>query len=414
MKIRLLLALTLACATRSWAQPAAVARPVNDSLFRLVTPAQAQTFDTPIAIHLSDVTLERALLELQNQSGVPLDLSNLRAKVMETKLSIDIETPSFNRALDAIADEAALELELGQFGRASPRLVTLKSPLFRAPDFSNAPISSDGLFVARLVKLDVTLFQSLDWSDGTAPARAQNDHLNLSFQLAPDPRLPVVGAARLRVTRADDEAGRSLLPAPVAPKAPFYFFNSDIIDAPTMVALLPPSGGARQLAHLEGAAIYVLTRASQRLEVPDVLNAGKTVLDFTNGGQKVRLTLQEVERQGEDLKVNLTITAPKGSDWGPLSNPLFSPDKVLSWAHFEDADGTLLRAKRDGGGGVSGNGMNARATFALPRNMAIFPAPKTATTPATVLALPIKFVFDAPTEFVQTEVPFSFENVPLP
>ncbi len=410
MKKSVLLAITLACAAPMSAQT------TNNSLFRVITPAQAQKFDKDIALHLRDTTFVQALVELQKQSAVPLNLANLDRKTLGTPLSIDVETPSFNRALDAIADEAGLQVQVAKFHDAAPRIVTLRDAQrrFDAPELSpDAPASVDGLFATRLQKLEVKRLHSLDWIASQAPVRAQDENLNVALDVAYDSRLPVVGPSRLRVTRAEDDQGRSLVPPSVAEKAPFYFFSMGNSDNKTTktVALLPPQSDARKLAHLEGVVIYVLSGAREKWEVPVALD-GKFPLehDFKNGGQDVRISLQSVERKGEDLNVKIGMTAPGGGDWGVLGNPLFSYSDALSWMYFEDASGAILRPQSDGGG-QEGNKMNARAIFQMPQNMTLFP--RQGVEPAKI-TLPLKFVFDAPTEFVQTEVPFAFENVPLP
>lgn len=418
MKSQLLLAAAaLLCAAPICAQPGAAPKTINDSVFRLVTPAQAEALvaGKPLALHLRDVTLEAALLELQKQSGVPLDLSNLPTKALDVPLSVDVETTSFDRAFDAVADEANLKLQLGQFGVSWIRIVTLKAPPGGAFDdgASGGPLAVNGLFTARLLKLDVRHFKSLDWSHSQTPARDGEDGLNVTIESSADPRLPAIGPPRLRVTRADDESGRSLVPPPAKASVPFYFFNSDDPSKQSVAQLLPPQSDARTLAHLEGFILYVTPAASEKWDVPVALDgAWKASHDFKNGGQDVRLSIESVERTGENLEVSLRMDAPKGGDWGALGNPLFSPSEAVRWMHFEDASGAILRP-RSSGGGSRGNAMNARVTFYLPYNKPIFPSAKTGRPPQK-LALPLKFVFDAPTEFVQTQVPFSFENVPLP
>ena len=410
MKIPILLSALLVCALPLSAQS------TSDSVFRVVTPVQAQKFDNDISLHLRDVTLEQALTELQKQSAVPLNWSFLNRKTLDTPMSIDIETPSFNRAFDAIADEAGIAVMLGDLYSGGPRFVSLKIADSRMdfPRLSpDAPASIDGLFAARLKKLEVKRLSSLDWVGSQAPARQQDEHLNVSFDVTSDPRLAAINAPRLRVTRADDEQGRSLVLPPIAEKKPFYFFSMQGLNGEKAdtVALLPPQNDARRLAHLDGVAIYILPGAREIWETPIALD-GKFPIehDFKNSGQDVHLSIQSIERKGENLAVNLVMSAQNSANWGALGNPLFSSSNALGWMHFEDASGAILRAKSEGGG-QEGNRMNARATFYLPQNMTPFPRPGVE---PTKLALPLKFTLDVPTEFVQTEVPFSFSDIPLP
>ena len=414
---RFLLAAAFFCAAPTWAQTAP-AQPINNSLFRLVTPAQAQalSFDKPIAIHLRNTTFGAALAELQKQSGVPLGLSNLTQQALDTEMSIDVETPSLDEALRAIADEAGLKVGLQQRYDANPPRLYLKRAqdqmVVPQPD-PNGPLFVNGLFLVRLRKLEVKHLGSLDWNGGQAPASLRENNLNVSLDITADARLFPLGPARWRITRAQDDLGRSLVPAPLteAVRKPF-FLDADFGGETTQtVALLPPQSDARKLAHLEGVAIYILPIAFEKWEASIALDGPKISHDFKSGGQDVRVSVESVRRNGEELDVNISILGLNSANWGELGNPLFSEGYTLSWMQIEDANGAILRPQsRNGGRG--NNDMEAQATFYLPQNTGrIY---DNNIPPSAKLALPLKFVFDAPTEFVQTEVPFAFENLPLP
>ena len=219
----------------------------------LVSSAQAQKLALPddIQIHLKEVTLLAALRELEKQSGLPLDLSGLAREKLDAKISIDIDTPSVTRALDAIADEANLKLEFGH----SQSYDSWHVQENRGKSTKIAPLFQDDLFAVRLLKVDVTLFKQLDLN-AAKPERTQNDNLNLTLELSPDPGLPLGGLPVLRATKAQDDKGRSLINT--APAKPDY--DAGFLDVwnkkTATLQLLPPAADARRLAQLEGEALY--------------------------------------------------------------------------------------------------------------------------------------------------------------
>lgn len=371
----------------------------------VVSSAQAQKLALPddIQIHLREVTLRAALQELEKQSGLPFDLSALDAKKLDAKISIDIDTPSVNRALSAIADEANLKLFFDHGlvydswhvkenrGKVAPRL---------------APESVDGLFAARLLKVDVTLFKQLDL-DAAERERTRDDSLNLTLEMAPDPGLPLGSLPVVRLTRAEDDEGRSLL-KPEVPQKPVYYSGS--VDAwnkkPTMLKLLPPAADARRIAHLEGEALYKVAVKRERWEVPDLLETKRPTHNFKIGEAEVKITLLDAKIQGEVVTFWLEIMAPPGTSWQKLGGDFYSIYGIFKWITVRDASGTRLVSKSLGGDNRD-NRFTSRAYCVLP------PAPH-GQQEKLKLKLPLQFTIDLPTDWVQAQTKFKFDDVPLP
>ena len=429
---RLFAVIVLACATLGAAPPRALAQTEtvdetvgearNHSLFPLVTPAQAQqlALGQEIALDLRDVTLREVLIELEKQSGVPLTWS-LDAQTLATKFTIDIDTPSFYAAFDAISKAAKVPLKLRHYNVNQPwEVMPGTAPL------SHAPRVADGLFALGLSSLNRRISDTLDWRLGYAETRSLEaaraatvpkvealtdaNELNLTFDARPDPRLPIVGPARVRVTRAQDERGRSLLPALGKEEKSVYLWIYSVWSGPaTKVTLSPPAPDARALAHLEGVAIYVLPTKREPWEVPDALGAGARdatdwAHEWSSNGQKVRAQIKSVGRSGDSINLDIEISNDNPDAWGEVGTPLFAITQAAQWMRFEDANGVVLRTR-------DGNSTNRKVV----RDRLTFSAPSKRTPKGqTELQPPFKFVFDAPTQWVQTEVPFSFENVPLP
>ena len=394
-----------ACGVAATAQTATAQTAANQTKLNapLVSIAQAQKLALPddIQIHLRDVTLRAALQELERQSGLPFDLSDLPADKLEAKLSIDIDTPAVMRALDAIADEANFKLKLDH-GPSYDRWHVRENqgtPTRYTPDFV------DGSFAARLLKVDVSLFKSLDL-DNPEPAREQNDHLNLTMKLTADPGWPIGGLPVLRATRADDEKGRSLLAAE-GDKTPDD--NSGFQDiwsggAYSTLQLLPPAADARRIAHLEGESLYYVALKRALWEVPDLLADKAPTYTFKIGETPATATISNARIENERARFELKMSLPQGLSWQDFSGNLYSLYGVVKWMKMEDADGTQLVANGDGGGGYA-NEVSSYVTFSLP------PA---ASEQEPKLQLPLKFTFSPPTDWVRAAANFEFNDVPLP
>ena len=408
MKNLILFSALLAGGVAASAQPTETAEPIAEraTIFDapVVSILEAQKLALPddIQIHLRDVTLRAALQELEKQSGLPFDLSNLPPEKLDAKISIDIDTPSVTRALEAIADEAGTKLALTHghaydqwhvqenTGKATPRF---------APDFV------EGMFAVRLLKADVSLFKQLDL-DAETPARTQNDNLNLTLELTPDPGWPIGGLPVVRATRADDDKGRSLLDAARAPEKMDESGFQDVWAKKTAtLQLAPPAPDARKIAHLEGEALYFVATKRARWELPDLLADKAPTYDFNIGETPVKTVISDAVIEDETVRFRVQLTLPQNTNWQQFGGNLYSVYGVLNWMTVTDASGTRLIAN-GGGGSWGGNQFSSDASFALPPSWGQQEKPK--------LKLPIKFVFAPPTDWVQAQTKFKFDDVPLP
>ena len=416
MKNSLLSLLTLSLApvlcAPVWAQPAFDPLP-----YPLVTPAEAirQTQGAPIVLKLNNVTLYQALKQLQAQSGVEFDYSsNIAPGSLSKTLSLDLETTAFSEAFDAILEAAGVNGRLLRYGTRELWHLELGQP----GQERGALRSGIAPLELRLTSLDTTLSKNVNLADPKNPARSDKDALQVSLQTPSNPQLDLVMAPRLRVTRAVDEAGRSLVDAKTQKRQSLL---ASFARQPSL-SLLPPAQDARTIAHLEGVATYVLPTARERWEVPNALEAKDVTHEFQSNGKTLRATLQSVTREGESFELKFQIVLPlEQNRFGPR-NATFNSDYLLSSLRLEDANGKILRsgsAGVRGSGDADGNTLIATVRFVAPTNVALFETRngqlvRNETLENQALALPLKFVLDAPKDFVQTEVPFSNENVPLP
>ena len=409
MKIIWLLGALLMLPASAWAQPELVLVPTNGLPFPVVAPAEVEALATnlPFALHLYEVTLADALDELQKQSGLPLNFgSDRKSPPLNMELSIDLETRSFNEALEAILDEANVSAYLRRFGSYKPwELVFGESE-----EYEGTLASRQGLFGFRLIGLGSTASKSVDFRNGKATPLKQDARLKIEMALTPELRLPLLGAPQLRVTRAEDETGRSLvLPQRDKPTSGLYYSEEGWGKERATLLLDAPATGARRLAVLEGVAVYVAVAKREKWEIADLLSAPEWTREFSNGEQVFRVTFRAALLTDRSLSFSAEVTeASSTGDAEPddVFHPLLESDQIFAALRIEDTNGALQRRHSS-----SSIGQGATTTqTAFFSATASFDGNK----PGLPLTTPLKLSFDAPLKLVQTEVPFSFKNLPLP
>ena len=421
MKTRFLLAALVLSAAPLWAQPDPTIEPPNGLPFPLISPAQAEKLALvkPIKMRLDNVTVAWALEVLQQQSGIELDMENINysKNTLAKKLSIDIETPSFNRAFDEIMDEAGLKANLQRYDSNRPYRVNFNGR-YNNEEGEGAPVSSAGLFGVKLSRLNTTLSKTVDLRIFGSPQRSERNNLSAYILVQPDPRLPVVGAPRPRLTRAEDEQGRSLLvPEDKDNKRnnrrnDVYSFYSTGQQQATLT-LLPPAPDAKKFSHLEGVVVYTLVTKKETWEVPDLLSAPQWTRQFKSGDQTYDMTVKATPAKGKpENRVALTVEISSNQRFksDEIPPPMLAASPVMAALRIRDAKGNELRNNSGYGSARAGTDgkLTVNATF-YPSNAYYQNNEDTKT-----LALPLKMTFEAPLEAAQTEAPFSFENVPLP
>lgn len=431
MKTPLLFSALLVCIAPVFAQPNApearfVAAPelINGLPFPLLAPEAVAGLlkGPPISLQLKDVTLYEALQQLQKQSGIDIDLSyNPDPKKMEKKLSLQMETTSFNRAFQEIMDGAGVNARLRRMGSDTPYRLEL-GKLNEDSELLQAGVAP---LLMRLTSMNTTLAKTIDFSEPELPKKREDNALTLSFEMPSNPQLELAAAPQVRLTRAEDEKGRSL----VAPKADdrqrFIYGLSSFSLSSTRFSqrLLPPAPDARQLARLEGVTIYALGSARERWEVPDALKAKGAEHEFQSNEQTFRAVLQSVAQKEEGFELKFEISTPVVADlanreMGRSRNPLLSSQSLSRAIRLEDANGKVLRSNGSSSNISSGKvtmttrfrADNYRPQFEMVNGNFV----RIRAAGKEQAALPLKFIFDVPINYVQTEVPFSFADLPLP
>ena len=425
MKTRLSLAVLLLCAAPIWAQPqpkagaeagADLAPPVAPEL-PLLAPDEATRLvvKKPLVLRLRENTLLQALEQLQAQSGVQFNIGRIsQPELLDTKLSLDLETLGFEEAFDCILDAAGVPGYLGSSGTERPLGLIYGS----VDPYLKLPSDRRGLFVARLRALNSTLSETVNLSARPKPTLEKNNHLNALVLVYPDLRLPVAGAPSLRATLALDDQGRSLLLDDKPDDGAFFDAGDVRKDQQKPLRLARPAPDARRLARLEGVATFVLATKTERWEVPDVLAQPEWTHAFQSNGQQIELRARASPQKEGAVSLSLDAVTSAAPRAGARPLPLFSTDRLMQSVTLEDAQGYILRGRGDSGSlNRERTQINVFSTLRLTgeRNPAFAtPDAPTQKLGEHQLVGPLKFVFETPTEWIQTQVPFAFSDLPLP
>ena len=352
-----------------------------------------------ISLRLTGVTMQEALSEIGRQTGreYHLGYSNMESdavfKLHDRKIAVVAETPWASEAMRAIAEAAGVSahLQVG-FGDFVESDIT---------GSETAPQSGVGPFQIQLPRLELLDSKSVQLGDGAA-LPAPDHRLSVILDWTSDPQLQIVGGPRLRLTRADDEAGRSLLVEETARQSPDYYQAN-----PIRIGLKLPAAGAQTLAHLEGVATYVLPTKLARWEVPDLMATPNAEHQFGSNGETVTVKITRVTRDGANLKLEMQAVASRPLIEGQAANPLIATSSIFNSLRLTQADGRKYISRGGTSTGGAKNISDIRADFALGEaNLDQIGVPNPND--------PIRLSLEVPTEWVQTDVPFAFENVPLP
>ena len=360
----------------------------------------------PIALHLQNVTLIQALNELQKQSGVRLDYGQDDEKILGKKLSLDLETLYFRPAFDAILKAVGVEAFLSY----SPNKAAYSVVLGRAEGKNAEPLLSGlGPFQVSFESLQLRMGQTIKMGADKKPVHSESRGATLVFGSATDPRVDVAGSPLIILQRVEDDQGRSLFDAANANANKglrYNFFGSQGVDLPQDID--SPALDAKRLSRVEGKTIYVVSARRQHWEIEDVTGKKDAMHQFQSGGREVSVRVKSAERKGNLVNINLEMSAPPIDDFRRV-DPLFSLAQMPREFSLQDANGNMFYWDGNGGS-TNGDIMKLKGNFILdiPRDE----NGKQGVTPEIVE--PIKLVFDGPTEWVQTQVPFSFSDVPLP
>ena len=406
----LLLGAVVVCALPALAQPDQ--KPANGLPYPLISLEEAARLADakPIKLHLKDVTVSAALKELERQTDSRMATpATDDFQLLDKKLSLDIETTSFKEASESIFEEAGVQATLSLWNGTGTWQVTSNDL-----NGEDGPLSGNEPFQVRALRSFSQLSKSISYGKKAFPQ--QNDNFNLSMMIVTPPQTPFLGLSHIKVTHADDDQGRSLIQN--AQDMNFLRLNMMTpLGRQLNVPLQTPQPTSRTLSHFEGRVVCLLAKKYEMWEIPDVLDTKDTAHQFNTDGEKVSLLIKPaVLADSVTLEIQATSLVDDFQNRGGpgFLNPLLDTSQYGSMVRLIDANGQMLETN-GASGSSTGRETKVQMNFRLPtqpfemKDGQMVPAP-----PPPALVGPFKLVIKAPTEIVQTEVPFSFSNLPLP
>ena len=352
----------------------------------------------PLTLHLKNVTFQEALSELSKQSGVPIEKGS-GYEAFNKKLSLDIETTSFWKAFYALLEEVDVQASLDKSGGHRSWYVSMDGD----DTYPDAAKSGQSPFEVRALSINTSSSKSV--TTGATPRRDLTEEASATLFAQPDPRIPLAGGPIISVTRAEDDKGHSLLTENSNQPWDFPWPWSQKSE----ISLDFPSPGSQKLAHLDGKVTYVFATKYDNWELSDVQKAKNPTHDFQSSGRTIRITLTDVQlvaisRTRSQLQLSLEVLSLGTPLEDGVSSPLLRGSQLLPLFRIKDANG---REFTTGAYDYSSdeNKLKVQANFVS----SIFDDQ-----PEQPVTAPISLSLNAPVEFAQTEVPFSFSNLPLP
>ena len=255
---------------------------------------------------------------------------------------------------------------------------------------------------------NVSLQSSLDLQNQATPA---SERLFVSGRVSSDPAVRwSFPASDLKITRANDATGRSLLPLERDAQRANGLYGSYGSSGHINISLQPPARRGGTLKSLQGTLHGAVALTFERWKIDDVLNAKNLTKTIVNGNSVLKLELQSVEPAGEGYRVSLTATQ---SDNNPGARLRLSTGKEF-WPNSDlyqslrlvDDDNRDLIAAGISSSGTGRNGEQVQTStidFVTGRGL-----PEDRTGP------PAKLIIEYGTDWRELIIPFEFKDIPLP
>jgi hypothetical protein len=215
---------------------------------------------------------------------------------------------------------------------------------------------------------------------------AERSDFSVQMCIYPEPKIVVVrGNGLLQIQEAVDDNGNSLL-SPLAERSPV--FAGGQMGIPIDARLNWPKNPGKRIVRLVCSTTFELQTKSQKLEIPDILNARAQTQSL--GGSLI--SFKGIHKNGELWELQLS-----GSTAAPLQQMMLQNRLQLL-----DAQGRPLERRGMSGQGA-GNQMNFQLLFAAPLR------PGSGQT-----GDPSKLIWDVPVETKPVPVQFEFRDLPMP
>lgn len=338
-----------------------------------------------VSLHVNNKSLKDAVKELSRQSGYKIEVYN-NGNDDDQLVSLDFDNLTLWEGLDRVATAASAVIQHG-YGDETIRLHQNDHHVPFVQHQGVFRIVAQGLHLGRNVN-----FGTVPNTPGPDDANANSDTMSFSFNVSTEPRLPLLGAGGVRVTRAEDDRGASLVP-PQNDNHGFrrhrvhYWGGHRSSSLSLNAQLTGPGKDARHIKIIEGSVPVTLLVAAKKIEVTDDIAAAKGK-KLKAGNMNVHVVdFEEKPNQRFEIKLDFVPDGDAGDSW---SHTLYNRVEVF------DAKGNKLQLY---GSSMSQNGKSVQVGFTYGSN--------------GNLGKPAKLVYHDWTT-MQHEVRFSFRKLPMP
>ena len=377
-----------------------------------------------LTLHVKDAAPGDVATELARQAGaaIPVRPDDLWDQPRLPRITLDLERQPYWGAMRRFAAQASVAVALTEDGWALQRAAGGSTLSLETPAVRHGPflVLASEVWRSRSVKpLAAPEQNAFDGKAGDILA-SERDQFGITLTVLGEPKLRVLRAAdTVRLTEALDDRGHSLLPQPGEAGAAATLRGGRTAWVYGVPLRYPPERPGRRIARLNGTIPFTLQTSAERLELDDVIAAGRVTRELKGG----RITAHVTEApDGKTFTLMLTIARPLSAEDGAAApqpddaaapQPGGAPAERLTrwmvyqhsaqrWLRLEDAAGRPL--PRTGfGSRVLGDDVELTLHFTRPaeggRNQ---PGP------------PKKLTWDLPTATEEVEVEFEFKDLPMP
>lgn len=389
------LAAFLSLASLAFAQPTGVAAPPPPAALPLSLTDAEKLFDGPtlVTLHLKEASAALVLEELSKQSGVPLRLLFSDEANPAPKYTIDIEKQPFWTAFLEVCKQLQVAPQL-----AGDRIFQDLMP--GNPDDSLGallPLHPMVNMTAREIRHEHTF--SLRGANGAFQTPQDRHSIYFNGWVLTDPKFRVAPNTTIyvEITAAVDEKGQTLQ---------HEQGGASFVQSPVLWDLqinLDGRGDAgKKLASLKGVIKAAIITKSERLEVPDLANAGPVskIIKTPQGNETYHLI--DLAQNGNQIEVTFGVTRPTQA--APLPDEDINVQQLRNARQDLSSFTRLLDAQGRDIPYVSSKVNGEATTLIFARQ----------TEGANATSAPKRLVLDIPVEFRELQIPFEYKDLPLP
>ena len=330
-----------------------------------------------VSVKMENADSREIYKKLGEESGNPIDIRGYHPSrsLTEKKLvSFDVADKGFWEAIERLEEQAPVRFFAGStLGQGAIRLRT-------AP--RSKMVVFPGAARLRMNSFEMQRRSVLNFAEGSGVAAKLEQVVGLSFVVDVEPRIWVCGV-RIKLKKAVDETGRDLLEKVLAPRK----WKSGLLDRGTCIGEVrraytgSPAPTARKLAIIEGELELKLAPIIPPMKIKDTSQTGQT---FDLVGGKAELVESKLTDKGRTKEFTVGFKLSEGLAFGPTRGSTLAP--ILHCT-----DGSKLRPLR------STYGNPQLFSFSLHGQQR-----------------PDFLEIHNPVGAREIELPFSFQDVPLP